>query len=128
MSDSAVRRVVTTVHGTYAKHATWIESESKLGQALEQRFGAGVVVAPFRWSGRNNTSARTEAKGKLREHLRCMQQKYEQAQHYIVAHSHDGNVALYALRDEALRNAIAWVACLATLFLVSRLRCLVSKC
>lgn len=127
MSDSEVRRVVTTVHGTYAKHATWVEPDSKLGQALTQRYGAGVVVAPFRWNGRNNPSARAEAKDKLREHLHCMQQKYKLAQHYIVAHSHGGNVAFYALRDKSLRDAIAGVACLATPFLVSRPRVLGSK-
>ena len=127
MNHSVVRRVVTTVHGTYAKHATWVEPDSKLGKALAQRFGAGVVVASFRWSGRNNPSARAEAKDKLREHLHCLQIKYKQAQHYIVAHSHGGNVAFYALRDEALRDKIAGVACLATPFLVSRPRVLGSK-
>ena len=127
MTDSEVRRVVTTVHGTYARHATWIEPDSKLGQALTRRFGAGVVVAPFRWDGRNNPAARTEAKDKLREHLHCMARKYKLAQHYIVAHSHGGNVALYALRDTSLRDAIAGVACLATPFLISRPRVLGSK-
>ncbi len=127
MSDSEVRRVVTTVHGTYAKRATWVEPDSKLGQALTQRFGASVAVVPFRWDGRNNPSARAQAKDKLREHLHCMAQKYKLAQHYIIAHSHGGNVAFYALRDKSLRDSIAGVACLATPFLVSRPRELGSK-
>ena len=127
MSDNPVHRVVTTVHGTYANRATWVNPDSKLGQALTQRFGVGVVVVPFRWSGRNNPSARAKAKDKLQEHLHCMRQTYKDSRQYIVAHSHGGNVAFYALRDEALRNAIAGVACLATPFLVSRPRVLGSK-
>ena len=129
MSDSTIRLVVTTVHGTYAKHATWVESKSKLGQALTQRFGACVKVIPFPWSGRNNPAARAKAKDDLRAHLRDLQgqQQYKEASHYIIAHSHGGNVALYALLDEALRDTIAGVACLATPFILSRPRVLGSQ-
>ncbi len=128
MSNSSIRRVVTTVHGTYAKHATWVEPDSKLGVALTQRFGAGVKMIPFRWSGRNNPSARAKAKDKLRAHLSALLGDYPEASHYIIAHSHGGNVALYALRDdETLRDKIAGVACLATPFLVSRHRVLGSR-
>jgi len=124
MSNSAIRLVVTTVHGTYAKHATWVESKSTLGQALIQRFGAGVVVRPCRWSGANNAAARAEGRDLLRTHLGDVLNEYKQAHHYIIAHSHGGNVALYALCDKALRDKIAGVACLATPFILSRPRVL----
>lgn len=81
-------------------------------------------MAPFRWTGANTVAARTNAQAAVRGHLRLLRQQHEQARHFIVAHSHGGNVALYALRDESLLTSIAGVACLATPFLVCRPRSL----
>lgn len=39
------------------------------------------------------------------------------APHFVIAHSHGGNVALYALRDEGLKDRTTGVACLATPFI-----------
>jgi hypothetical protein len=38
-------------------------------------------------------------------------------QHIVIGHSHGGNIALYALKDQALADKISGVACLSTPFL-----------
>lgn len=124
MSESQVTRVITTVHGTYARRATWVQRDSNLGRALAQRLGDNVLVVPFRWSGSNNPSARDEAQANLREHIKGLMLEHSSAKHYVIAHSHGGNVALYAMRDEAIRKEISGVICLATPFLISRPRSL----
>jgi len=125
--DARVNRVVTTVHGTFANKATWIEPDSKLGKALAARFGSDVAIVPFRWSGGNNPAARKQAQQELRNHLRAQLTRYPGAQHFVIAHSHGGNVALYAMRDAALQERVSGVACLATPFIVARRRALGSK-
>jgi hypothetical protein len=97
-----------------------------LADALHGRFGNdGVVIEPFDgWNGRNNISARKEGKDKLIGHLKGLQDKYgKKVKYYIVAHSHGGNVALYALRDAKYKYPIG-LACLATPFIVARSRIL----
>ena len=42
--------------------------------------------------------------------------------HFLVAHSHGGNVALSALKNKAVRRSIDGLVCLATPFLFSRRR------
>ena len=127
MPDSMVRRVITTVHGTFASKASWIQRDSKLGQALAARLGPGVTIAPFTWSGGNNPAARERAQQELRDHLRELRNQHDCAQQFIIAHSHGGNVALYAMRDDELRAATSGVVCLATPFIVARPRTLGSK-
>jgi hypothetical protein len=127
MSDPTVQRVVTTVHGTWARQATWVQPNSLMGRALIRQFGGGVHIEPFRWSGGNNPAARDHAKVELRAHLRRMRDKYPHAEQFVIAHSHAGNIVFYALRDEELGKAITGVICLATPFLVARPRVLAGK-
>lgn len=122
-----MHRVITTVHGTFASGATWVQADSKLGLALTARFGPAVSVIPCSWSGRNNPAAREEGQQRLRRHLHTLLDKYPDAQHFVIAHSHGGNIALYALRDPELQQKLRGVACLATPFLVARRRVLGTK-
>src|SRR6185436_6680725 len=90
--------------------------------ALRARFGDSVHVVEFRWSGRNSTSARHKASLELAGHLKALEQTYPNARHYLVAHSHGGNVALYAAASAEIHSLIAGVVTLATPFIVCRER------
>lgn len=91
-------RTVTLVHGTYGQHADWMQDGHPLADSLGGL--AGVVVYRFCWRGRNRHGDRLAAAKDLKQHLTALVRKYPNAEHHIVAHSHGGNVALYALRDE----------------------------
>jgi alpha/beta hydrolase family protein len=72
----------------------------------------------FPWSGRNSAAARLKAAKSLAEVLRKLNQEHRQAHHFIIAHSHGGNIACYAAQsDGALREPIDGVVCLSTPFL-----------
>ena len=87
------------VHGTIAHEAGWLSPKSILAQGLKTKLTGEVEIVPFRWSGRNSHSARAEAAVKLGELIVQLTQEHQGANIYILAHSHGGNVALYAVRD-----------------------------
>jgi hypothetical protein len=122
-------RVVTLVHGTFAKHADWIQDGQPLPQALTE--SGGVLLDRFCWSGKNRHRDRLEAGEALRDHLvdlvKSCGSDGHRREHHVIAHSHGGNVALYALRergdeatDELLRDIR--VTTLATPFITMRRR------
>ena len=111
-------RVITLVHGTWAKNAPWTHPESPLCKALNDQLGSAHIWT-FLWSGRNSHNARVSAALDLRAHLHSLKLKFPRSRHYLIAHSHGGNVCLYALREKALRDGISGVVCLSTPFLVA---------
>jgi hypothetical protein len=115
--------VFTTVHGTYGKRAKWVREDSALCQQLARAVSPAQIVArPFFWSGRNSPFGRRQAALRLQEHLRDGLSQYPDAKHFIIAHSHGGNVAAMSLEDAPLRRRISGLACLSTPFLVARRR------
>ncbi|MCX6214109.1 alpha/beta fold hydrolase [Spirosoma sp.] len=117
-----VQTVITLVHGTFATHAPWIQADSLMCRALHKHFGDTTQVIPFTWSGGNTHSARQKASKRLRDHLTDQVETYKDAHHYLVCHSHGGNVALHAISGTPLEDQISGVVCLATPFLVARKR------
>jgi hypothetical protein len=87
---------------------------------------AGCAVVPFVWTGGNSHRARHRAAGDLAEQLRVQAEKTPEAQQWIVAHSHGGNVALNAaarLRgDGEAKGNVYGIATLATPFIHAYLR------
>jgi hypothetical protein len=114
--------VITLVHGTWAPDATWIQPGSKLRIRLEQHLGQKTVFSPYTWAGSNSYEARLRAGADLRQHLLQLCETHPDAEHYVVAHSHGGNVALYALRDAQLAQRISGVITMCTPFLTTRAR------
>ena len=121
--------VVTLVHGTFGRlpgrDASWTREGSFLRQRLEEELHADVAFQSFRWSGMNWPSARYAAARRLREHFRTTAERYPERSHYVVAHSHGGNVAMYALRAAANADAAvlpAGVVCLSTPFIAAQPR------
>jgi hypothetical protein len=122
--------VVTLVHGTFGRlpgsDAAWTRDGSFLRRRLLEELGEGVVFLPFRWSGMNWPSARYRAARRLRNHFRAAAERYPERDHFVLAHSHGGNVALYALRDAEGEGSPDWlpagVVCLSTPFITAQPR------
>lgn len=121
--------VVTLVHGTWGRgifflseQASWTRDSSSLCTALRQRLVAGVELRRFAWSGGNSHAARSQAADQLRDFLHDGLMRWPNATHYVIAHSHGGNVTLSALTDSVLAERVTGVICLATPFLSAQER------
>jgi hypothetical protein len=84
--------------------------------------GNQVALVPFGWSGRNEAAARERAAGALRTHLAKLLTEHPHASHFLVAHSHGGSIAMYALQDVSLQQRLSGIVCLSTPFLHARRR------
>lgn len=115
-----MRLVVTLLHGTFAKNATWVDDSGSIAVALKARFGDSVGIERLRWSGANSFEGRREATGLLRTHI--LGGAGEDVMHVVVAHSHAGNVVAYAARDPEVGARLAGVVTMATPFIVARKR------
>jgi hypothetical protein len=91
--------IVTPVHGTFAREATWVNPEGSIATALKARFGEAVLIDSIRWSGGNSFGARREATELLRQHVLKPRPGSEDVAHIVIAHSHAENVVAYAARD-----------------------------
>ena len=122
--------VVTLVHGTFGRlpgrDASWTRESSPLRRRLLEELGPDVQFQTFRWSGMNWPSARYRAARRLREQFRATAERHPACGHYVVAHSHGGNVAFYALRDAAAEASATpvptGVVCLSTPFIAAQPR------
>ena len=115
---------VTLVHGTFARRAGWIKPDSKLSKYLIGMVAPPVHLTPFTWSGANRISARLKAAEDLRRRLLDQVGSHPNDAHYVIGHSHGGNVAAYAIQgSEELKRTVGLV-CLSTPFLLLELRAL----
>jgi pimeloyl-ACP methyl ester carboxylesterase len=97
------------LHGTWATGAAWTKPDSLLVKALKKEFGDPV---PMEWKGRNRDNDRRSAAEQVIAAL-----EYKAGRHVLIAHSHGGNVALYAAADHRLHGKIAGIICLNTPFI-----------
>jgi hypothetical protein len=125
--NQTMKYVITTVHGTFARKAKWIQPDSLLCKSLKTSLRGEVIIAPFIWSGRNSISGRARATRQLQEQLRRSMSEHPSARHYVVAHSHGGNVAMYAMKDDQVARGVAGIACLSTPFIHASKRLLGSE-
>ncbi len=107
--------VFTLIHGTWGKNADFLRPESTLQQTIREQF-SNATFENFTWSGWNSHSARIVAAKKLVVHLQNVIEKYPDADHYFVAHSHGGNIALYARRQFSPPE-LKGIVCVGTPFL-----------
>jgi hypothetical protein len=118
--------VITLVHGTrllwLPRRFAWTKESSPLSVHLRNGTNDRVVLRRFEWSGANSPSGRSKAAKELQKHLHEGITEYSNARHFLIAHSHGGNVALYALRDSLLRERIDGLVCLSTPFLYAHQR------
>jgi len=120
-AEARRQRVVTLVHGTWAKDASWVRADSKICMRLRQ-LDPSVVIRTFQWSGRNSHRARLHAAEALAKQLGETFSEHPEAEHHLIGHSHGGNVALYVLRDPRVCGRIASIVCLATPFIHAEVR------
>jgi hypothetical protein len=118
--------IITLVHGTFALNAKWTQLDSFLRTNLEsarRTSGSSVRFEVFNWPGlfgtrlNNGHRYRVLAGRNLALHIETVTTKYPNAQHFIIAHSHGGNVAYYALDSKHLQERIKGIVCLGTPFL-----------
>jgi hypothetical protein len=116
-SSMAPDVVITLVHGTFARRADWTAESSPLCAAIRATMQAPVRFERFLWSGWNTVSSRSKAVERLISHLAAAQTRWPHARHFVVGHSHGGNIAFQALRAQSVAARIAGVVCLSTPFL-----------
>lgn len=123
MNDAAAAPgfVITLVHGTWADTRGWVAPGSFLRRELEGQLGS-VVFREFAWTSAHTHAARAEAGVRLGKFIRAGHAQYPGAKHVVIAHSHGGVVALYALRDAEANRVISGIVTLATPFVYARRR------
>ena len=117
--------VVTLVHGTFAAGAAWTKGGSTLRRQIADALGKqGQIVHfdVFKWSGRNTHKARIKAGHELAAHIRELRKSYPHCSHFIVAHSHGGNIALFAHKHLPEKLHALGIATLGTPFLYAKLK------
>ena len=109
--------VVTLVHGTFARRADWTLPSSRLCRSILDRVHGPVRFEQFLWSGWNAVTSRRRGVERLTSHLTASLARWPHARHFVIGHSHGGNIAFQAMRDGAVESRIAGVVCLSTPFL-----------
>ena len=123
----------TLIHGTFSAKADWIHETDELNaqgfRALMKRRFANKEIqfdVPPAWGNQGlvplkdlTNKARLEGAEQLKDHIK---RDTEKQKHFMIAHSHGGNVAMYALQDKSVSEKIDGLICLATPFLYPRLR------
>ena len=110
------------VHGTFASLATWTRPETifrtQLAAALTRDGHVEVCFESVDWSGGNSHQARRAGAVTLERRLRDSLRRQPDAYHFVVGHSHGGNIALRAAKrvERCVDRRIA-VVTLATPFL-----------
>lgn len=105
--------IVILVHGTFAPRAGWTQQNSLIVSTIQQRFdGIKVQFYQFDWAGslfdasNNSHFHRFAASEKLSELVAKLRLDHPAARLLLVAHSHGGNVALYAGKKDQRVDAI----------------------
>lgn len=116
--------VFTLVRGTFARGAPWTRQSSTrrkvtsvLRDRLKAAFSEGALTKRVCWSGANSHGARLAAGERLASSLRRSLRRHPRSKHFVLAHSHGGNVVLAALRDPDLQAKVSGVVTMATPFI-----------
>src|SRR5262249_19624504 len=116
--DRRMASFVTVVHGTFARGAEWIKQDSTLTRFLRKNIRNGPVhIQPFLWSGANKISARINAADELRCVLVDQVKTHPNDRHFVIGHSHGGNLAMLAIQTNAVLKQHVGLICLSTPFL-----------
>lgn len=90
---------ITLIHGTFAKDAPWTLKNSAFCNQLRLNLGDDILINEFHWSGENSHQSRISASLALAEKLKQQTIDHPKDKKIILAHSHGGNIAMYALRE-----------------------------
>lgn len=120
MSLEKTHYAITLLHGTFATDAPWTKGESTLCKTISTALKPDDVdFDHFNWSGANNHRERLASGEKFRSFLRLRMQRFPESHHFVIAHSHGGNIAMYALRDRKIAEAMSGLITMGTPFISS---------
>jgi pimeloyl-ACP methyl ester carboxylesterase len=119
MSDMSVQWVVVLVHGTWDTRAHWTRKNSRICHYIQTRF-SGVCFNRLVWTGENNCQARWKAADRLENRLYQLRRAHPTAKLIILAHSHGGNIALYACRRHDVDAIVDGVVCFGSPFISAK--------
>jgi hypothetical protein len=88
--------LVTLVHGTFDRHARWTKPDSLVCRRLQTAVEK-LHIAPFDWSGLNSYLGRELAASDLADHIAYVTKRYPASRHFLIGHSHGGNLIKWAL-------------------------------
>lgn len=114
--------IIVPIHGTFVRSASFSQTDSTLAVAIRTAINQPVLMDPFCWSGANNHSDRLRAAEALCSKVFNLRLAKPLAKIVLLAHSHGGNIALLAARDERVGKEVAGIVCMATPFLNIRVR------
>jgi len=117
MDGEEPKYCITLVHGTFAPDAPWTREGSVLRNTLQSSLDGKVLFSAPNWGGANSPGTRRSAADRLADHLINQFAAHPNAGHFIVAHSHGGNVALMSGCAAAVSARLRGLVCLATPFL-----------
>jgi hypothetical protein len=122
-TDPQPERIITLVHGTFAKHAPWTR-EGPLWDQLSDtaKLHGTTLFKRFCWSGSNSHSDRLTAGEALQKELIEVAEKFSNVRNYIIGHGHGGNVMLYATKEKEVSENITGMITMATPFIAVRRR------
>lgn len=109
--------VITLIHGTFAPHAEWVKATSDFVGSLASTIRRPIKPLVFGWTGGYRHCDRMLAAEDLATHIAKVREDYDNVPHFLVAHSHGGNIVTYCLRRPENRDGIAGVVTLGTPFL-----------
>ena len=116
-----MKAIITLIHGTWARAALWTRPDSALCQTLKataDKSGAEIEFRPYVWSGANRLKARS-CSGLVKQ-LRQEIEQAPDASHFLIAHSHGGNIMVEALRAPGIGSMCLAIVTLSTPFVTSR--------
>ncbi len=89
---------IVLIHGTFAPNAPWTDSNSDFCKRITNQLDGDVTFQVFNWSGKNSHKSRLSAAKELKAILEtgCGESDCKKI---IIAHSHGGNIAMYALKE-----------------------------
>lgn len=112
------------VHGTFAPDAEWAccHKRSLVRRSIARHFQTHTIsFEPFRWAGprllpwfNSAHRHRIRAANELQARIMAIRSMSPNSQIYVIAHSHGGNVVLYALREATVRTHVKGVVLMAT--------------
>jgi|ERR1022692_679706 pimeloyl-ACP methyl ester carboxylesterase len=121
---------ITLVYGTFRDQRIW---DSRFLETLERALGGSVVFDKgYSWTGKNSQDVRVEAGHSLQKYILALMKAQPHAEHFVIGHSHGGNIALYAIGSDLaptftgdnllIKGKVSGVICLGTPFLDVRPR------
>jgi hypothetical protein len=113
---------ITLIHGTFAAESAWYQKDSVFARDIQNNLGQSSEIFSFAWSGSNSHASRIAAGDDLAQHMQRIYLKYPSAEQIIIAHSHGGNVALYAVKKLADPLFEFKIVTLSTPFLIYSVR------